>query len=51
MEEELTNENSVICQYCNKPYFFLSMKCPFCGKYRSDGYLIFTVPIKDNEGY
>ena len=51
MGEELTNENSVICQYCNKPYFFLSMKCPFCGKYRNDGYLIFTVPIKDNEGY
>lgn len=21
MGEELTNENSVICQYCNKPYF------------------------------
>ena len=51
MREELTNENTVICQYCNKPYFFLSMKCPFCGKYRNDGYLIFTVPIKDNEGY
>ena len=41
MGEELTNENSVICQYCNKPYFFLSMKCPFCGKYRNDGYLMY----------
>ena len=35
-------------------YFYTRPKatlCPFCGKYRNDGYLIFTVPIKDNEGY
>ena len=51
MGEELNSENSYICQYCNKPYYFLSMKCPFCGKYRDDVYLICTVTIEDNEGY
>lgn len=51
MGEELNSENRHICQYCNKPYYFLSMKCPFCGKYRDDAYLICTVTIEDNEGY
>ena len=51
MGEEVTNKNGVIWRYCNKRYFFVSMKWPFCGRYRNDGYFIFTVPIKDHDGY
>lgn len=50
MGEELTNENRLYVSIVIN-HIFLSMKCPFCGKYKNDGYLIFTVPIKDNEGY
>ena len=29
MGEELTNENTVICQYCNKQYFFSLLNAHF----------------------